>query len=109
MGTTSSVCFNGSKFCLYVSSTEIGQGSSTILRMGAAEELGGGIEDVLYMTPDTSKSPNTGPTVASRTTMYASKAVRNACANIKIKLDEWRPLKGLPEEMETFSLAVEYY
>ncbi|MGE4445564.1 MAG: xanthine dehydrogenase family protein molybdopterin-binding subunit [Synergistaceae bacterium] len=109
MGTTARVCFDGSRFCLYVSSTEMGQGSSTILRMVAAEELGVGIEEVLYMTPDTSKTPNTGPTVASRTTMYASKAVRDACANIKIKLDEWRPLKGLPEGMPTLSLAGEYF
>ena len=109
MGTTARVCFDGRRFCLYVSSTEIGQGSSTILRMVAAEELGVGIEEVLYMTPDTSKSPNTGPTVASRTTMYASKAVRDACANIKRKLAEWRPLKGLPEGMPTLSLAAEYF
>lgn len=109
MGTTARVCFDGSRFCIYVSSTEIGQGSSTILRMVAAEELGVGIEDVLYMTPDTSKSPNTGPTVASRTTMYASKAVRNACTNIKNKLAERRASKGLSEEMPTLSLAEEYY
>ena len=109
MGTTARVCFNGSRFCLYVSSTEIGQGSSTILRMVAAEELGVGIEDVLYMTPDTSKSPNTGPTVASRTTMYASKAVWDACANIIKKLAEWRSLKGLPEDMPTSSLAEKYF
>ncbi|NLD06039.1 MAG: xanthine dehydrogenase family protein [Synergistaceae bacterium] len=109
MGTTARVCFNGSKFSIYVSSTEIGQGASTILRMVAAEELGIDIEDVIYMTPDTSKSPNTGPTVASRTTMYASKAVKNACASIKIKLTEWRSVKGLPEDMPATSLALAYF
>lgn len=108
MGTTARVCFNGSKFVIYVSSTEMGQGASTILRMVAAEELGIDMEDVLYMTPDTSKSPNTGPTVASRTTMYASKAVRDACINIKKKLTEWSPMKGLPEGMSATSLAPAY-
>jgi CO/xanthine dehydrogenase Mo-binding subunit len=98
MGTTARVCFDGSKFAVYVSSTEIGQGSSTVLRMAAAEELGTAVEDVVYMVPDTSKTPNTGPTVASRTTMYASKAVRDACSRIRKKLEEWRTAKGLPAD-----------
>ena len=109
MGTTARVCFNGSKFCIYVSSTEMGQGSSTILRMVAAEELGVDLEDVLYMMPDTSKAPNTGPTVASRTTMYASKAVRDACSNIKYRLSEHRSLSELPEDIPTISLAQSFF
>ncbi|MDD4160140.1 MAG: xanthine dehydrogenase family protein molybdopterin-binding subunit [Synergistaceae bacterium] len=105
MGTTARVCFDGERFCLYVSSTEIGQGASMILRMVAAEELGIDIENVLYMVPDTSKSPNTGPTVASRTTMYASKAVCDACTRIKKKLTELRQVKGLPENTDLTLLA----
>ena len=108
MGTTARVCFDGCRFALYVSSTEIGQGSSTVLRMAAAEELGAGMEDVVYMAPDTSKAPNTGPTVASRTTMYASKAVRDACANIRRKLEEWRTAEGLPANTPMTALAAGY-
>ncbi len=108
MGTTARVCFEGDRFCIYVSSTEIGQGSSTVLRMVAAEELGADPADVEYMMPDTSKAPNTGPTVASRTTMYASKAVRDACANIRRKLDEWRSAKGLPADVNIKELASGY-
>ena len=108
MGTTARVCFDGSKFAVYVSSTEIGQGSSTVLRMAAAEELGTAVEDVVYMVPDTSKTPNTGPTVASRTTMYASKAVRDACSRIRKKLEEWRTAKGLPADTSVTVLAAGY-
>ena len=108
MGTTARVCFDGKSFCIYVSSAEIGQGSSTVMRMVAAEELGADMADVAYMMPDTSKAPNTGPTVASRTTMYASKAVRDACANIRKKLEEWRSGKGLPEDRPVTALAAEY-
>ena len=108
MGTTARVCFDGSSFCIYVSSAEIGQGSSTVMRMVAAEELGAEIGDVTYMMPDTSKAPNTGPTVASRTTMYASKAVRDACANIRRKLEDWRVGKDLPAERPVTALAAEY-
>ena len=90
MGTAARIRFDGENFRIHVSSAEIGQGASTVLRMAAAEELGVEPEEVLYMTPDTSEAPNTGPTVASRTTMYASKAVCDACVNIKKKLQEWR-------------------
>jgi CO/xanthine dehydrogenase Mo-binding subunit len=60
------------------------------------------------MVPDTSKTPNTGPTVASRTTMYASKAVRDACSRIRKKLEEWRTAKGLPADTSVTVLAAGY-
>ena len=63
--------------------------------MVAAEALGTELEDVLYIVPDTSKTPNTGPTVASRTTMYAAKAVQNACTNLKKTVLDWAETKGL--------------
>ena len=83
MGTTAKMAFDGEKFRIYSSSTEMGQGAVTVLPMVAAEALGVGLDDVFYVVPDTSKTPNTGPTVASRTTMYAAKAVQNACENLK--------------------------
>ena len=108
MGTTAKVSFDGEKFRIYTSSTEIGQGSSTVLPMIAAESLGVTPEDVLYTVPDTSKVPNTGPTVASRTTMYAGKAVRDACENIKKELSSWRSGRKLPENMQMAEIAKLY-
>lgn len=108
MGSTAKVSFNGCNFCIYSSSTEIGQGSSTVLPMVAAEVLGLMPEEILYMVPDTSKTPNTGPTVASRTTMFASKAVRDACENMKNEITSWGKKKGLPGDLSLIDLAKEY-
>ena len=52
-----------------VSSTEMGQGSQTALSQIVAEELGLRLEQVTVEPPDTAHVPNSGPTVASRTTM----------------------------------------
>ena len=83
MGTTAKVTWDGSLFRIYTSSTEMGQGASTVMPMVAAEALGVELSLVKYMEPDTSKTPNTGPTVASRTTMYAAKAVQDACEKLR--------------------------
>jgi CO/xanthine dehydrogenase Mo-binding subunit len=48
-------------------STEMGQGTKTIMPMLAARELGVPIEAVEYAPQDTAFVPNSGPTVASRT------------------------------------------
>lgn len=52
-----------------VSSTEMGQGSHTVLPQIVAQELGLPTSCVVVDTPDTALVPNSGPTVASRTTM----------------------------------------
>ena len=73
----------------------MGQGASTVLPMVAAEALGVEIDDVIYVEPDTRCTPNTGPTVASRTTMYAGKAVQDACGNLKMAIEDGgAPLSG---------------
>lgn len=104
MGTTAKVTFDGERFRVYTSSTEMGQGASTVLPMVAAEELGAELSQVVYVDPDTSKTPNTGPTVASRTTMYAGKAVQDACVNLKKILSPEGALKGA----ELFAAASKY-
>ena len=52
-----------------VSSTEMGQGAHTTLSMIVAEELGLKLQQVKVEPSDTAFVPNSGPTVASRTTM----------------------------------------
>ena len=107
MGTTAKMTFDGEKFRIYSSSTEMGQGAATVLPMVAAEALGAEFEDVIYVEPETAKTPNTGPTVASRTTMYAGKAVQDACENMKKELEKWAAQKKLAGEPILF-LAKEY-
>jgi CO/xanthine dehydrogenase Mo-binding subunit len=66
-----------------VSSTEFGQGTNTILCQIAAETLGVDYEAVEMGPPDTSVVPNTGPTVASRTSMVVGKLVHSAALGLK--------------------------
>jgi CO/xanthine dehydrogenase Mo-binding subunit len=67
-------------------STEIGQGTRTIFCQIVADELGIGFEDVEVENPDTSRVPDSGPTVASRTTMVVGRVVQLAAKEIKDKL-----------------------
>ncbi len=69
-----------------VSSVEMGQGASTVLPMIASEALGIPVSRIRHPLPDTSKVPNSGPTVASRTTMYVGRMVTDACRNLLEKL-----------------------
>jgi CO/xanthine dehydrogenase Mo-binding subunit len=66
-----------------VSSTEFGQGTNTILCQIAAEALGVDYEGVEMGPLDTSVVPNTGPTVASRTSMVVGKLVQSAAHGLK--------------------------
>jgi len=66
-----------------VSSTEFGQGTNTILCQIAAEALGIDYDAVEMGPPDTSVVPNTGPTVASRTSMVVGKLVHSAAIGLR--------------------------
>jgi CO/xanthine dehydrogenase Mo-binding subunit len=67
-------------------STEIGQGTRTIFCQIVADELGLEFDDVEVEDPDTSKVPDSGPTVASRTTMVVGSVVQLAARECKDKL-----------------------
>jgi len=71
---------------ILVSSVEMGQGASTVLRMIASEALGIPVARIRHPLPDTSEVPNSGPTVASRTTMYVGRMVVDACRDLLEKL-----------------------
>src|SRR5262249_53300884 len=60
---------------ILVASTEIGQGTNTILCQIAADALGIDYDRVEIARPDTAAVPNSGPTVASRTCMIVGKLV----------------------------------
>jgi CO/xanthine dehydrogenase Mo-binding subunit len=59
-------------------STEIGQGATTVFSQVAAEALGCSIDLIDVARPDTDLVPNSGPTVASRTTQVVGKLVYDA-------------------------------
>jgi CO/xanthine dehydrogenase Mo-binding subunit len=67
-------------------STEMGQGTNTVFSQIAAETLGLGIEQIEIAQPDTASVPNSGPTVASRTSMIVGKLVESAAREIQQKL-----------------------
>ena len=64
-------------------STEIGQGTKTVFAQIAAEALGLDYETVEVVQPDTADVPNSGPTVASRTTMIVGKLVESAALQLR--------------------------
>src|SRR5262249_31061481 len=68
---------------LLTASTEIGQGTRTIFAQIVAEELGVPIDTVEFEETNTAKVPDSGPTVASRTTMVVGRVVQMAAANLK--------------------------
>lgn len=70
-----------------VSSTEMGQGSLTVLSQLAADGLGVDLSRVHCPFPDTALVPNSGPTVASRTTMVVGSCVFGAASKLKKTLE----------------------
>jgi len=73
---------------IFVSSTEIGQGSLTTLRKIVARTLEVPIETVKHTYPDTDECPDSGPTVASRTVMIVGRLLREAALEMKRRWDE---------------------
>ncbi len=89
------VRFSGDgKVEILASNVEMGQGAATVLSMIVAETLDLPIEAIRYVDPDTSIVPDSGPTVASRTTMIVGRILIDACRAMMEKLDEDRPVSG---------------
>jgi CO/xanthine dehydrogenase Mo-binding subunit len=87
---------------ILVSSTEIGQGTNTILAQIVAETLGISYEQVEIAQPDTGEVPNSGPTVASRTCMVVGKLLESAAIGLKQTLVK---AGMLPEKYGTAEFA----
>ncbi len=91
-----------------VSSAEFGQGTNTILCQVAADALHLPYDEIVLQLPDTSRVPNSGPTVASRTAMIVGKLVERAAEKL---LHTLRDFAGLPEPhtAEEFRAAATRY
>jgi CO/xanthine dehydrogenase Mo-binding subunit len=71
------------KVRILAASTEIGQGTNTIFSQIAADTLSLDFDMIEVVQPDTNKVPNSGPTVASRTSMVVGKLVESAALSLK--------------------------
>ena len=81
--------FENGKLEVRTSSAELGQGLCTVLRLIVAEELEVPAEQVNVLLSDTDKTPDGGPTTASRQTfvsgnagLYAARAFKNAVKSV---------------------------
>jgi CO/xanthine dehydrogenase Mo-binding subunit len=104
-------------------STEIGQGTRTIFCQIVADELGVNLDSVEIEEPDTSRVPDSGPTVASRTCMIVGRVVQLATRELREKLLRFVAERhGAPDlnlvqgrfvaggnELESFSEAAKEY
>lgn len=87
MGTTVDVEYLSSGDIAVLSgSTEMGQGTDTMLPMYVAEVLDVALERVSHPLPDTSRDPNSGPTAASRTAMFVGRAACDAAGDLLEKV-----------------------
>ena len=66
--------------------TEMGQGAFTVVARIVAEELGVSVDHVHVTLTDTAMVPDSGPTVASRTTTMAGQAVLDASRQLRANL-----------------------
>ena len=87
---------------LLVGAVDIGQGSKTILRQIAADELGVPLEAITVNNFDTDIGPMCTGTFASRVTFMDGNAVIRAAADFKKKIREWaaEAMEANPEDIE---------
>ncbi|MCK5246684.1 xanthine dehydrogenase family protein, partial [Candidatus Bipolaricaulota bacterium] len=78
-----------------VGTVEMGQGLTASLLQIAAEELGIPIEKIQLAPVDTSRVPDSGPTVASRGTMMSGLAVLNAAKKLRARVEDVADTHGI--------------
>ena len=96
------------KVRILAASTEIGQGTNTIFSQIAAEALGLDFESIEIVQPDTGLVPNSGPTVASRTSMVVGKLVESAVTGLKQTLIGSGLLREAFEKRDFQNACAEY-
>ena len=88
MGSVVSVELTGEGIVrILTAATEMGQGTKTILPQLAAAELGLDVDDVEIAPQDTAIVPDSGPTVASRTTMVVGGMVIHAARRLRDEVE----------------------
>ncbi len=69
--------------------TDMGQGCAAVFPQIAAEAAGVRLEDVVIAEPDTGRVPDSGPTVASRTTMIVGGTIAQVTREIRARVEAW--------------------
>jgi CO/xanthine dehydrogenase Mo-binding subunit len=98
----------GGKVRVLASNTEFGQGTNTVLTQIASEALGIDYSDVTMASPDTGVVPNSGPTVASRTSMVVGRIIERASLQLLTLLRQHAGL-GATYTRDEFFAACERY
>ena len=75
--------FDNGQLEVRTASAEIGQGLVTVLQLIAAEEMGVPAEQVRVLLSDTDRTPDGGPTTASRQTFVAGNAMLHAARALR--------------------------
>lgn len=70
--------------------TDMGQGCVAVFPQIAVAAAGVDPEDVTFAEPDTGEVPDSGPTVASRTTMIVGGVIARAVAELRDRVLAWR-------------------
>jgi CO/xanthine dehydrogenase Mo-binding subunit len=86
-----SLALTGAGARILVGSTEIGQGTRTILAQIVADTLGVPYDAVEVNAADTSQVPDSGPTVASRTCMIVGRLLQRAAEDMRRRLGRLTP------------------
>ncbi len=74
---------SGESVRILTASTDIGQGTDTILPQIVGEELGISIDRIVMAPHDTAQVPDSGPTVASRTAMVVGAVCQSAARKLR--------------------------
>jgi CO/xanthine dehydrogenase Mo-binding subunit len=81
--------------------TDMGQGCAAVFPQIASEASGLVPEDLVFVAPDTGLVPDSGPTVASRTTMVVGSTIARALQELRAQiLDWWRADQGAEGPLE---------
>ena len=80
---------------ILVASTEIGQGARTIHAQIVADTLGLPVEAIDVARADTARVPDSGPTVASRTTMVVGRLLERCAKEMRRRLGRLTPAEYL--------------
>jgi CO/xanthine dehydrogenase Mo-binding subunit len=86
---------------ILAASTEIGQGAAAVFRQIVGQALGAPEACVTVDVPDTARVPDSGPTVASRTTMVVGGLLERAAQALRAAL----AADGLPENADEAAVA----
>jgi CO/xanthine dehydrogenase Mo-binding subunit len=73
---------------ILIANVEMGQGTQTVLRKIVSEAMDIPMERIIYKNPDTDRVPDSGPTVASRTTVIIGRLLKDAAEELKARWDE---------------------